>query len=174
MPQSLSIVIRARSDTVQVMQLIENLAAQSTRPREFVVIDSGSSESVLQEFRHLQRCGVRSADRPIGLRLIEIPGSEYQSSSALNHAIRLTCGELVASISQDALPASADYLERLLQWFSDPRIAGSYGRQVPRGRCHPLTRKDLTRTYPAQGRLQQAPDCWFVNTCDFHKIGVLL
>jgi rhamnosyltransferase len=101
----------------------------------------------------------------IPFRLIEIPGSEFQSARALNQAITAARGSLVAILSQDALPADARYLEHLVAAMADPGVAGAYGRQVLGTEYHALGEKDLEKTYPPVSRTQVAPDCWFVNTC---------
>jgi cellulose synthase/poly-beta-1,6-N-acetylglucosamine synthase-like glycosyltransferase len=141
-----------------VLETIDALAGQSSRPLEIVVIDSGSSRSILAKL-------AGSSEGPVPVRLIEIPAEEYQSARTLNRAIAEARGDLCAVLSQDALPADTLYLELLASGLADKRVAGSYARQIPRSPGDPLVEKDLLTSYPPESRLQAAPDCWFSNTC---------
>jgi GT2 family glycosyltransferase len=157
-PTSIAVVIRTRTDSAEVFDLLGALTRQTIRPAEIAVIDSGSSPEVLARLRDFASAG-------IPLRLIQIAPAEYQSARTLNRAISETRSSHVAIISQDALPLGVHYLERLAAAFDDENVAGSYGRQLPDARTDPLGEKDLLRTYPPESRTQRAPDCWFVNTC---------
>jgi rhamnosyltransferase len=163
----ISVVIRTYTqDETEVGCLLTTLAEQSVQPWEFVVIDSGSALPVQDQLRHCQRSSIEtSAGRSIPLRLLEIPNQAYQSARALNWAIEAAQGELIAIISQDALPADAYYLERLAAAFDNALVAGAYGRQMIPVAGYPLWEKDLAKTYPPHSRLQRQPDCWFVNAC---------
>ncbi len=164
--ERVSVIIRARSRNGDVLRLMNSLAGQSLLPHEVVLIDSGSAPDVLSTLRGWGSSGLaHQSGASIPVRLIEIPGHTYQSARALNHAIREATGDLMAIISQDALPANADYLLRLVEAMRDPAIAGAYGRQILEKKYSPIGDKDLTKTYPPVSRIQHAPDCWFVNTC---------
>lgn len=162
-----SVVIRVCTQTDEIFRLLDALKEQSLRPSEFVLIDSESAGWVRKRLRALQSAGgVPCADHAlIPLRLIEIPNSTYRSARALNQAIAQATCELVAVISQDALPADNNYLAALAEAFADEHVAGAYGRQILGDKYYPLGEKDLANTYPPLSRTQHAPDCWFVNTC---------
>jgi len=163
---AVSVILRARTDHEEILDVIEALADQTQAPNEFVVIDSGSSPDLLDRFRAFRDSGVESPRHGsrIPFRLIEIPSAEYQSARALNVAIGEARGPLLAIISQDATPDDEHYLERLSSCFVDDSFAASYARQIGRPGCEPLTRKDLEKSYPAVSRDQSAPDCWLANS----------
>ena len=163
----ISVVIRTYTqDEAEVGRLLTTLAEQRVKPWEFVVIDSGSTPPVQHQLRSFQRCGVQTSEGgSISLRLLEISNQAYQSARALNWAIEAAQGELIAIISQDALPADAHYLECLAAAFDNALVAGAYGRQMIPVAGYPLWEKDLAKTYPPHSRLQHQPDCWFVNAC---------
>ncbi len=153
MTPNISLVIRTRSTTPEILAVLRRIGEQTTLPLETIVIDSGSSPDLVDQFRN----------RP-NTKLIEIPPESYTSAGALNRACSEAKGELIAILSQDALPADAHYLESLAVAFEDPKVAGAYGRQIPREHDHPLNIKDLTKTYPPQSRTQTT-DGWFDNCC---------
>jgi len=160
------VVIRTFTQGDEIFPLLTVLAAQSTPPWEFVVIDSGSALHVQARLRALHQDGVTTAaGATIPLRLLEIPQPAYQSARALNWAIAAAQGDLIAIISQDAVPAEAGYLASLAAAFDSDLVAGAYGRQTVNVPGYPLCEKDLEQVYPSQSRVQRQPDCWFVNTC---------
>jgi cellulose synthase/poly-beta-1,6-N-acetylglucosamine synthase-like glycosyltransferase len=162
---AISVILRTRDTTGTALEAISVLADQASMPAEFVVIDSGSAPAVLEQLKDLAAQGVPASAGPVPLRLLIIPSEEYQSARTLNRAIRQARGDLLAILSQDAVPTDRSYLTRLRRWFADRKVAGVYGRQIHRGPCSPLVEKDLIRTYPPRSRTQRAPDCWFANTC---------
>jgi rhamnosyltransferase len=152
-PASISVVIRTKTDDLEVIEVLDLVAGQAPPPLEIIVIDSGSTARIVAELE-------RRADR-----LIRIPPEQYSSASALNQAIAEAGGRLIAILSQDARPASRDYLAVLARAFDSPRVAGVYGRQVASERAkHPLIVKDLSKTYPDKSRTQ-TDDPWFDNCC---------
>jgi len=167
MSRSIALVVRARCEDGEVLRLLRVAARQTLRPVEIGVIDSGSAKSILDELTRLSHTGVSCGPNAgrIPLRLLRIPAEEFQSARALNHVIREVGADLVAILSQDAIPADDRYFERLSRAFEDACTAGAYGRQRPPEPYDPIESKDLERTYPARSRIQRAPDCWFVNTC---------
>jgi rhamnosyltransferase len=152
-PPSISVVIRTRTDSAEALGVFERLKSQRLPPAETIVVDSGSAAAVLAKLERLP------------IRLIRMAPSDYSSASALNLAISQARGDLIAILSQDALPRDESYLEALAAAFDSPLVAGAYGRQIPRASGdHPLNVKDLTKTYPPVSRVQTR-DCWFDNAC---------
>ena len=64
--------------------------------------------------------------------LVQIRPDEFTYGYALNLGVANTDAEIVATLSAHSLPASADWLEQLILPFAQPRVAGVYGRQLPR------------------------------------------
>jgi len=67
-----------------------------------------------------------------GVRLVTIPQDEFDHGDTRNLGALLTRGELIAFLVQDARPTSERWLANLARNFADPRVAGVYGRVVPR------------------------------------------
>jgi len=101
------------------------------RPVEILVIDSGSTDGTAEFLRR----------EPV--RLIEIPNSEFNHGLTRNLGVREARGEIVVLATQDARPADRSWMQRLVDCFADPLVAGAYSRQLPRPDANPFIRDRL-------------------------------
>lgn len=130
--RALSVVVPTWNGGARFRELLVALASQDLE-HELVVIDSGS------------RDGTPEAARAAGARVESIPQSEFNHGATRNRAIALTHGEIVALLTQDALPMGRDYLRALARPFANARVDGAYARQYPRPDCDPLLAERLRR-----------------------------
>ncbi len=87
---------------------------------EIVAIDSGS------------RDGTRDLLRKAGARVLDLGGARFAHGGARNRAAAAAEGDVLLFLTQDVEPVGDDWLPPLLEPFSDGRVAGVFGRQVPR------------------------------------------
>jgi glycosyltransferase involved in cell wall biosynthesis len=115
------VVIRAKNEARFIG---ETLAAifdtAALPPRQVVVVDSGSTD------------GTQAIVESFPTRLIRITPDEFTYGYALNLGVANVDAEIVATLSAHSLPANPDWLRSLVVPFSSPRVAGVYGRQLPR------------------------------------------
>ncbi len=113
-------------------EILERMLAQELdRPFEVIVIDSGSTDGTLE---HLER-------QPV--RLSRIPNREFDHGLTRNRGIELARGEIVVLATQDARPVDGTWMQRLVDCFDDPEVAGAFGRQLPRPDASPMVRYRL-------------------------------
>jgi rhamnosyltransferase len=100
---------------------------------ELLVCDSGS------------RDGSVAVARSFGAELIEIPRSSFSHGGTRNLLVERSQGEHVAFLTQDAEPADALWLARLLDGFSlADDVALSFGPYLPRHDASPMVARELT------------------------------
>jgi rhamnosyltransferase len=128
-----SIVLLTRDGAATLPAVLDGIAAQETGfPVEVVAVDSGSSDGTLEILK------------PRVDRLIRIRPEEFNHGLTRNLGIRHAHGDLVVLLVQDAVPASARWLAELTRPLrADPRLAGSYARQVVRPDASAITRHHL-------------------------------
>ncbi len=107
---------------------------------ETLVVDSGSTDRTLEIVHARPR-----------VRLHEIPNSEFGHGRTRNLAAGMAAGRLLAFLTQDAIPASPDWLTELTRPLQDPAVAGVVGRQIPRPGCFPLMKYDIVGAFQALG-----------------------
>ncbi len=117
------------------LRVLDGIARQETDfDFDLLVVDSGSTD------------GSDAAAERAGARLVRIPKSDFNHGLTRNLGISESRGEIVALLTQDAVPVGAAWLKPLVDAFSrDDRVAGVYCRQVPRPDCNPLSRERLRR-----------------------------
>jgi glycosyltransferase involved in cell wall biosynthesis len=96
---------------------------------ELVVVDSDSRDCTRQLLRRA------------GARVVWIPRSEFGHAATRNRLAELARGEVLVFLSQDALPADGDFVERLIAPLLSRRAAGATARVLPRPEDDPLTQR---------------------------------
>jgi rhamnosyltransferase len=104
------------------------------RPRSVVVVDSGSSDGTLDIVRSFPTT------------LVQIEPDEFTYGYALNLGVAAAEGELIATLSAHSTPINGDWLPNLIAPFSQPRVAGVYGRQQPRSNATQFERLGMRMT----------------------------
>ena len=131
MPDQVSIVIPTKNAGPGFRDTLEAIAAQSVLPGEVVVVDSGSSDGTLE------------LAGQFGARTVSVAPESFNHGETRNFGLRQASGEVCILLVQDAVPAGPNWLEGLIAPFSDPRVAGVTGRQVPRPDADPLARWEV-------------------------------
>jgi rhamnosyltransferase len=99
---------------------------------EIVAVDSGSTDGTLALLR--ERID----------RVLQVPHERFNHGLTRNLGLQHCRGELAVLLVQDAVPASGDWLVALTApLLADPRLAGSYARQIVRPDASAITRYHL-------------------------------
>ncbi len=115
-----SVVIITKNQRSLLERSLPCIAAQeklSHKP-EIIVVDSGSTDGA---------CALAVQQ---GARLICLESREFGFARAHNLGASAAAGDIVVRLSGDAVPASADWLYRLIQPFEDERVACTWGSQI--------------------------------------------
>lgn len=88
-------------------------------PFEVVAVDSGSTDGTLEVL-----------DR-FAVRVHHIAPEEFNFGLTRDLGFRLARGEILIPISQDAVPAGTDWLERIAAPFEDDSVAVVQGQDIP-------------------------------------------
>jgi rhamnosyltransferase len=125
-----SVVIPTRNGAASLPALLDSIWSQRTMGSlEIIAVDSGSTDDTLDVL----------AQKAVSV--IEIPLAAFDHGGTRNLAIVKTRGEFIVSLVQDARLADENCLEALAHPFAtDPKLAGTFARQLTRSDASALTR----------------------------------
>lgn len=131
-PVTASVVIRAKNEEQEIGATLDGVFGQTGVPRfEVIVVDSGSTDRTLEIIRRFT------------IRLVQIRPEDFSYGRSLNRGIAEAHAELVVILSAHSAPVDQHWLAEIMKPFSDPTVAGVYGRQVPRANATFLERFNL-------------------------------
>jgi len=142
----ISVVIPVKNGGDGLIRCLDGIRAQEVAEEvEIVVVDSGSTD------------GSVAAARARSALVHEIPAHQFSHGASRNLGAARARGELLAFVSQDAVPVDRQWLSRLTAPLSrDPALAGVYGRQLPNDDATPPEQYFLNFLYGARSRRQSA------------------
>jgi rhamnosyltransferase len=139
-----SIVLRSFNEAWALGDTLAAIAAQDYAHTELIVIDSGSTDGSVELIRRAQP-----------RHFVQIQPREYQPARVLNHGLTLARADAVVCINADATPQGPHWLRPLVNALRDPRVAASFGRQMPRPDCRAVFAHDYERCFgPARESAQ--------------------
>lgn len=143
----MSIVIPTLNAADRIGTLIDALLVQSMAPQEIIVVDSQSEDDTMQI----------AAAKP-HTRVIPIRREDFDHGGTRDMAFRVSTGDCVVFMTQDALPVDACCIERLLAPFGDERVAAVGGRQIAWPNARPFEKLVRANNYPAENRVWEQTD----------------
>ena len=140
-----SIIIRAKDERAWIRHTLEMTLTQTLPPHEIILVDNGSKDGTVE------------VAKKMGVNLV-LEITEYTPGKALNLGASRASGEILVFLSAHCVPVRADWLENLVRPFSDKRVAGVYGRQVPLDYSSPSDKRDLHLAFgPESVRQEKNP-----------------
>lgn len=144
-----SVVIPVRNEAAKMKACIEGILSQTVPVKEIIVVDSGSTDGTLDILRRYEK-----------VKLIEIPGSQFNHGETRNVGVRQATGEFVVLTVGDAIAFDERWIEQLLDGFDSPEVAGVCGQQVcphdrdknPLNWYHPIGPRTKTKYHYPNGR----------------------
>lgn len=147
-----SVIIPTLNAEHEIEDLLAALERQSLRPMEILVVDSASDDGTVPLVKMHE-----------GIRLLQIERCDFNHGATRDMALRTTTGDFVCFLTQDALPASDAYLERLVTpMVGDPSIALVSGRQLPKADARRFEQLVRSFNYPDSPSVRSKSD---LNKC---------
>ena len=115
---------------------------------QVIVVDSSSSDDTVKLAKDAM------------FSVFSIPQSEFNHGGTRNQAVRFAenFADVLVFMTQDAILASPDSLEKLLVPFSDPEVAAVFGRQLPHHNATPLAAHARYFNYPSESKVKSQLD----------------
>lgn len=128
-------------------KVLRSIDQQTFTFHQKLIIDSGSTDDTI------------SLARASGFKVIQIPQQEFNHGRTRQLLIEKAAGsDIGIFITQDAILASPDSIDKLVHAFHDPAIGLAYGRQLPHERARPLETHARLFNYPPQNAVRSYAD----------------
>lgn len=125
----------------------EAFAMQTVKPTQALVIDSSSTD------------GSAELARQAGFHVHAIPVEQFNHGATRQLGVEMLAeAEILVFMTQDAVLAAPDALERLLACFADERVGAAYGRQLPHPGAGAAGAHARLFNYPAHGEVKTVAD----------------
>ncbi|MDD5277668.1 MAG: glycosyltransferase [Methylovulum sp.] len=126
---------------------LKAFAQQSRKPDILLLIDSSSSDGTVA-MAHAQ-----------GFETKVIPKSAFNHGGTRQLGVNLLSdAEIIVFLTQDALLANPDAIEKLLAGFADEKVGAAYGRQLPHQTAGPIAAHARLFNYPPESQLRNLSD----------------
>ena len=138
----LSVIIPTLNAAHCIEKLVQALLNQKVVPDEILIVDSQSEDGTA--------CMTAALPK---VKLVQIRRSEFDHGGTRDMALRISSGEIVVFMTQDALPTNEHFLDRLIAPLEDPCVATVGGRQVAYPDARPFEQLVRSFNYPEEDRV---------------------
>lgn len=145
----LSIIIRTKNEERWISQCLGAVFSQDYKNFEVILVDNESTDRTVEKAKQFPIQKI-------------VTCKEYRPGKALNLGILEAKGEYIVCLSGHCIPVNNQWLDKLLQNFSDPKVAGVYGRQEPMSFTSPVDKRDLAIVFGLDRKVQ-IKDSFFHN-----------
>jgi glycosyltransferase involved in cell wall biosynthesis len=117
----ISVLVLAKNEEHNVRKCLDAVYSQQVSSDfEVIFIDSGSSDKTVEIAKQYP------------IQFHQIPAEEFHHSRTRNLAASLSHGKYLVYLAADAFPATANWMQALMNNFEDDRVMAVYGRHLPK------------------------------------------
>lgn len=138
-----SVIIRSFNEEKHIARLLSGIMEQTVKDVEIVLVDSGSTDAT-----------VSIASR-YPVKIVSITPEEFTFGRSLNIGCRAASGEYLVLASAHVYPVYADWLERMIEPFQNPKVALTYGQQRGNTTTKFSEHQHFAKMYPDVSNLKQ-------------------
>ncbi|MBF0428674.1 MAG: glycosyltransferase family 2 protein [Magnetococcales bacterium] len=148
MPE-ISIIIRTRNEERWIRHCLQGVFEQDFKDFEVILVDNQSDDHTVEVAQRFPLTHVVTIE-------------DYLPGRALNLGIEKACGAFIVCLSAHCVPHDNQWLSALRRNFTDPQVAGVYGRQIPVAFSDDVDKRDLMIVFGLDRRVQ-IKDTFFHN-----------
>lgn len=136
-----SILIPTYNAGKEIETMLNMLYKQQINDGEFevIIVDSSSTDNTVEI---IQKNFPKT-------KVEVIPNKEFDHGGTRNLLYRLSSGEFLLFMTQDAVPADEFLIKNLVESFTNPKVLISYARQIPKRDANPLEVFARQYNYPS-------------------------
>jgi len=113
----ISIIIQTYNVEKYLQTLLEKIKNQSIKEFELIIIDSSSKDKTVEIAKKY-------------ITYVTIPQSEFEHGGTRAEAAKISKGEILVFLIQDALPYNEKTIENIIKVFDDKKIGADYRKST--------------------------------------------
>ncbi|MFO1433603.1 MAG: glycosyltransferase [Candidatus Competibacteraceae bacterium] len=126
---------------------LQAFASQQFKPEYLLVIDSSSTDDTTR------------LARAAGFNVLSIQREQFNHGGTRQLGVdKIKNAEIIIFVTQDAIFAASDALEKLVIPFLDDKVGAAYGRQLPHPDARPIGAHARIFNYPPVNRINKLED----------------
>jgi rhamnosyltransferase len=142
-----SIIIVTKNVGAHFSATLESVFRQKCNEQfEVIIIDSGSTDQTMQ------------IANKYPAKIMSINPEHFRFGKTRNLGAQVASGKYLVYLGGDAIPATDEWLHAFINNFSDPTVAGVYGKQIPYENTIPMEYFFLTTRYASCRIVQEAKE----------------
>lgn len=153
MTYTVDVLIPVFRPDIKLEKILKSLVKQTVPVQNIILIDS--DEASFETFM----LGKTYKQTMQNLKISHISQKEFDHGRTRNMGMRMSDADFVLCMTQDAVPASQDLVEKLIRpLLEDESIAVSYARQLPDVDCREMEKFTRAFNYPPQSCVKSQKD----------------
>lgn len=147
MSVKISVIILTLNAGKELSILLYSIFAQSIKACEVIIIDSESTDNTLEIAKSFSN-----------VKVIQIERKNFDHGKTRDMALRISHGDIIIFLTQDAIPANNKLIANLIAPFDDKNIAVTTARQIPKPNASNAEKLIRTFNYPTKSSIKSKED----------------
>lgn len=144
---TIDIIIPVYKPGKEFLQLLNGLKKQTVQADRIIVMHTRSGRDDLK----------KTAEK-YGFELYELDAADFDHGGTRAEAAEKSEADILIFMTQDAIPADENLIERLIAPFANDRVGVTYARQLPREDCRIIEKYTRSFNYPDRDRAKSLDD----------------
>lgn len=119
MKKKVSVIIRTYNEEKHIREVLEILTNQTYKNFEVLIIDSESTDNTLKIANEFIN--------KINIKIFKIKKKDFDYSYSSNYGVNKSTGDYICFLSGHSVPVYNDYIQEIINTFSDKQVGGCYG-----------------------------------------------
>lgn len=146
---SVDVIIPTYHSDDKLNRLLNMLYKQTVKPDHVIILHTEDYEGEKQPLPQIEGSEIT---------VVPIDKKSFDHGGTRKYGASLSSADILMFMTQDAVPADEQLIEKLLKPYDDPQVAATYARQLSEDKDDCLERYTRSFNYPKQSRIKSKED----------------
>ena len=145
--QKISVIIPTMNGAGELSELLNAILHQTRKADEIIIVDSESTDNTIEIAKSFS-----------DVAIIHVKRKDFDHGKTRDMVLRMSKGDIIVFLTQDAIPANKELISRLTAPLSDKSVAVSVGRQIAKSSASIAEKLVRNFNYPAKSSVKSKSD----------------